>query len=186
MNTDVMLNKFPAGITFRELYTTASSLAANRHIDEAEKIFRFLLRNRDKVHPHFIGASFFKLGEIAEKRDDSDKANSYFRRCLEYNPHHLRCAAYLGLNRAILRDWENLRREMTALPGRLPTETINKIDDLYRKNFLIEEEQKKEAEHLFMVPVKALESLRQFQLSKKTALFFFENIDALKTAGQPY
>jgi tetratricopeptide (TPR) repeat protein len=172
MNTKDLLNKFPTGITFQELYAAASSLAKEGQREEAEQIFQFLIRGRDKIHPHYIGASFFKLGEIAGNRNDTEKANSYFHQCLEYNPHHLRAAAYLGLNREILRDWENLRLEITALPGHLPPGTIGKIDSLYTKNFLLEEEEKKEAERLFMVLVKHLESIRQFQLSKKAALFF--------------
>ena len=174
MNTDQLLNSFPADITFQELYSRASSLAADLNFDEAEEIFQFLVSNRDKIHPHFIGASFFKLGEIAKNMKRLEQAELYFSNCLEYNPRHIRAAAYLGRNCDVLSAWEGLRKEILAFPGFIPLNTIDKIDTLYKKNFLINEDQKEETELLILNLCRYLESEQQFQLSMKTAQLFLK------------
>jgi Glycosyl transferase family 2 len=167
-----LLLRFPQNITFSQLYRTASKLMSQEQSDEAEQIFRFLIENKDGIDSHFIGASYFKLGEIAQGRGQSRTGETCYRHCLEYIPHHIRAAAYLGENRELLEQWWRIRHVYTQVFHAPQKKFIDTLDSLQRKHFLIHEDNIEQLEPLILEFCLYLESIGQLELSKTTALFF--------------
>lgn len=131
IDIDALMDKFPRDASTQELYETASRLASRDCTQEAEKLFKFLINNRDKIAPYFTGASFFKLGEMAQCRKNTTAAEDYYRQCLQYTPHHFRASTYLGLHREYTREWEHLcHRLMTVVKrvNHMPAPGTGKID----------------------------------------------------------
>lgn len=121
LNIDALMAKFPREISVQDLYNIASGLAARDSLDEAEVLFEFLVSNRDRISPFFVGPSFFKLGEMVQKRGNQRAAQDYFRQCLQYTPHHFRASAYMGMHRQYLEEWQLFYNRLMEVAKKIKT-----------------------------------------------------------------
>lgn len=103
---------FPDERSFKELYDTASEMNRNGDTKSAENLWRFLLNNRDKIQPHYIGATSFKLGELAYANGDRETASQYFEECLIYIPNHIKALLYSGKFDCLRKEWERNKSEV--------------------------------------------------------------------------
>lgn len=114
-HTLTLITAFPQKMTYKELYDFASQSKRKGDPEKAKIIWDFLVQQEDKIHPHYIGAASFKLGDIALEAGDQHNASGYFKQCLRFIPNHIKALYYSGKLENIQRDWSQFKKEIANI-----------------------------------------------------------------------
>ncbi|MFA6012250.1 MAG: hypothetical protein WC799_19835 [Desulfobacteraceae bacterium] len=80
------------GHVFTHVYRWASRIKANGELSLSQTMFTWM----ERLEPSHYGPCFH-LGEICLSSGQSLQSESYFRKCLDLNPGHIKAKVYLGL-----------------------------------------------------------------------------------------